>query len=95
MLCFGEPSLTTLNPKRLYNDTMVVTDEPTERSPNARQALRVVKRGLPARRIVVTADSRFSALEFLAAVSDAQLSVVTRLRLDAAPYATSSTKITT
>ena len=45
-----------------------------------------MKRWLPGRRIVVTADNGFSVLEFLAAVSDDQLSVVTRLRLDAALY---------
>ena len=51
----------------------------------ARQMLLQIKRSLPEHRLVVTADSSFSAIEFLAALGD-QVSVVTRLRLDAALY---------
>ncbi|QXD14410.1 transposase [Rhodocaloribacter litoris] len=51
----------------------------------ARQMLLQLKRWLPARPIVVTADSSFSAIEFLAAVGE-HVTVVTRLRLDAALY---------
>jgi hypothetical protein len=52
----------------------------------ARQMLLLAARWLPAREIVVTADSSFAALALLEAVRDA-ITVVTRLRLDAALYA--------
>ncbi len=52
----------------------------------ARQMLRTVQRWLPARHIVVVADRGFAALALLAAVTNHTLSVVTRLRLDAALY---------
>lgn len=52
----------------------------------ARQLLRTVQRWQPTRQIVVVADSGFAALALLAAVTNHTLSVVTRLRLDAALY---------
>lgn len=52
----------------------------------ARQMLRTVQRWQPTRQMVIVADSGFAALELLAAVSSHALSVVTRLRLDAALY---------
>jgi len=51
----------------------------------ARRLLFLVARWLPGRDLVVTADSRFAALERLEAVR-AQVAVVPRLRLDAALY---------
>ena len=51
----------------------------------ARQMLRLTARWLPGRELVVTADSSFAALELLEAVR-AEVTVVTRLRLDAALY---------
>jgi DDE superfamily endonuclease len=51
----------------------------------ARQMLLLAARWLPDRAIVVTADSSFAALELLEAVR-ASITVVTRLRLDAALY---------
>jgi hypothetical protein len=51
----------------------------------ARQMLLLVARWLPDREIVVTADSSFAALELLEAVRKS-ITVVTRLRLDAALY---------
>jgi hypothetical protein len=51
----------------------------------ARQMLLLVARWLPAREIVVTASSSFAALELLEAGRDS-VTVVTRLRLDAALY---------
>lgn len=51
----------------------------------ARQMLRLAARWLPDRELVVTADSSFAALELLAAVRSS-VTVVTRLRLDAALY---------
>ncbi len=78
------PFMTLLCPSQRYYQTAGRRHRPlTER---AVQALLILKRWLPNRKLVVTADSSFSALEFLAAVSDEQLSVVTRLRIDAALY---------
>ncbi len=51
----------------------------------ARQVVRLAQRWVPRRRIVVVADSSFAALEFLPSVR-AAVTVVTRLRLDAALY---------
>ena len=51
----------------------------------ARQMLRLSARWLPRRDLVVTADSSFAALELLEAVRH-EVTVVTRLRLDAALY---------
>ncbi|MEL6442826.1 MAG: transposase [Bacteroidota bacterium] len=56
--------------------------KPTDR---ARQALLQLARWLPERRVVVVADSGFAAIDLLAAVRD-RVTVVTRLRLDAALY---------
>jgi hypothetical protein len=56
-----------------------------QRTDRARQMLLLAARWLPDRAIVVTADSSFAALELLEAVRDA-VTVVTRLRLDAAWY---------
>ena len=78
------PFLTSLCPSKRYYESVGRAHRPL--TARASQALWRVKRWLPDRRIVVTADSSFSALEFLAAVSDERLSVVTRLRLDAALY---------
>lgn len=51
----------------------------------ARQALKVIARWLAGRQVVVVADSSFAALDLLASVKEA-VTVVTRLRLDAALY---------
>src|ERR1700685_4749232 len=48
----------------------------------ARQAILQTQRWLPDRRVVVVADSGFSALELIAAVRR-QVCLITRLRLDA------------
>ena len=78
------PFLTPLCPsKRYYERSGRAHQSRTER---ARQMLRIAERGLPGRQIVAVADSSFAALELLAAVSSDTLSVVTRLRLDAALY---------
>lgn len=55
----------------------------------ARQALQQVSRWLPNRPLVVVADSSFAAIEFLCALqkpSHQPVTVITRLRLDAALY---------
>ncbi|MCA1636073.1 MAG: transposase, partial [Acidobacteria bacterium] len=51
----------------------------------ARQMMRQVKRWLPEREVVVVADSSFAALELLSAMRR-QVTLITRLRLDAALY---------
>lgn len=51
----------------------------------ARQALLQVARWLPGRQVVAVSDQSFSAIELLAAVSP-HVTMVTRLRLDAALY---------
>jgi hypothetical protein len=51
------------------------------------QIIRIVRRWLPGREIVFVADSSFAALEWLALVARLpRVSVITRLRLDAALY---------
>lgn len=77
------PFLTVLSPSERYHAERGRKHRSlTER---AQQVLQVVHRWLPSREKVVVADSSFAALELLAAVPD-KLSIVTRLRLDAALY---------
>ncbi len=77
------PFLTALCPSQRYHEERGRAHRKlTER---ARQMLLLVKRWLPQREIVITADSSFAALELLDAVR-AQVTVVTRLRMDAALY---------
>jgi hypothetical protein len=52
----------------------------------ARQAMLLLRRWLPGRRIVLVGDNNYSAIELLARAHRAKVSVVTRLRLDAALY---------
>jgi hypothetical protein len=52
----------------------------------ARQMILQAQRWLPNRDLVVVADSAFSALEWLQALAQRGITVVTRLRLDAALY---------
>jgi DDE superfamily endonuclease len=77
------PFLTALCPSERYHQQrgrqhVTLTDR-------ARQMLRVVRRWLPQRPMVVVADSSYAALEFLHAVREA-VTLITRLRLDAALY---------
>lgn len=51
-----------------------------------RQALGQLRRWLPNRTLIVVADSTYAALELLARASQLNVSVITRLRLDAALY---------
>ena len=77
------PFLTALCPsERYYTQRGRTHQKLTER---ARQMLLTVKRWLPQREIVIVADSSFAALELLAAVRG-EVTVITRLRLDAALY---------
>jgi DDE superfamily endonuclease len=77
------PFLTCLCPsERYYKERGRSPQKLTER---ARQMLLLVKRWLPERKVVVVADSSFAALELLEAVRE-EVSIITRLRLDAALY---------
>jgi len=77
------PFLTALCPSERYcKERGRAHRKLTER---ARQMLLLAARWLPRRELVVTADSSFAALELLEAVRES-VTVVTRLRLDAALY---------
>ena len=77
------PFLTALCPSERYHKERGRSHQKlTER---ARQMLLLVKRWLPEREVVVVADSSFAALELLDAVRE-QVTLITRLRLDAALY---------
>jgi hypothetical protein len=77
------PFLTALCPSQRYSTERGRTHR--KLTDRARQMLLLTRRWLPRRELVVTADSSFAALELLAAVRDS-VTVVTRLRLDAALY---------
>ena len=78
------PFLTVLCPSARYHEEEGLRHK--KLTDWARQMLLQLRRWLPGLPLVVVADSSFSAIEFLAAVRD-YVTVVTRLRLDAALYA--------
>lgn len=78
------PFLTVLSPSARYHEKKGLRHK--KLTDWARQMLLQLRRWLPDLPLVVVADSSFAAIEFLAAVKDA-VTVVTRLRLDAALYA--------
>jgi hypothetical protein len=82
--CWALPFCTVLAPSKRYY--LERGRQPSTLTDRARQVLLMVKRWLPDRRIVVVADSSYAALELLAAVRH-QMTVITRLRLDAALFA--------
>ena len=77
------PVLTVLCPSARFYDRLGRT--PLKLAERARQAVLLLARWLPERRVVVVADSGFSVVALLAAVRE-RVTVVTRLRLDAALY---------
>src|SRR5438105_2481004 len=77
------PVLTALCPSERYYEGHART--PKKLTTWARQMILQVKRWLPEREIVIVADSSFAALELLEAVRQS-VTVITRLRLDAALY---------
>jgi len=78
------PFMTVLAPsERYYAERGRQPKTLTER---AQQLIRQVRRWLPDYPMVVVADSSYAALELLAACQTLSVSVVTRLRLDAALY---------
>jgi hypothetical protein len=80
------PFLTVLAPSERYHQERKMAHKTL--TDHARQMLAQVRRWLPNRQIVVTADSSYAVLELLAACASlAQpVTLVTRLRLDAALY---------
>ena len=77
------PFCSALTPSGRYYDSR--GRKPVRLADRARQMLRLVRRWVPQRRIVVVADSSFAVLHLLAAVCR-DVTMVTRLRLDAALY---------
>jgi len=80
------PFLTVLAPSERYHQERKMVHKTL--TDHARQMIAQVRRWLPNRQIVVTADSSYAVLELLAACAGlAQpVTLVTRLRLDAALY---------
>ena len=81
------PFLTVLAPSERYHQEREMAHKTL--TDHARQMLGQVRRWLPERQIVVTADSSYAVLELLAAAAALvqPVTIVTRLRLDAALYA--------
>jgi hypothetical protein len=77
------PFLTTLCPSERYHTERGCRHK--KLTDFARQMLLALRRWLPERPLVVVCDSSFSAIELLAAVRE-HVTVVTRLRLDAALF---------
>lgn len=73
-----------LCPSERYNETC--RERHKKMTVWARQMLCQLRRWLPGRKLVVVGDSSFAAIELLAAAG-AYVTMVTRLRLDAALYA--------
>jgi DDE superfamily endonuclease len=78
------PLLTCLAPSERYRQKQRKQHKPV--LVWARQMIWQVQRWLPDRELVVVGDSAFSALEWLSALVRRNITVVTRLRLDAALY---------
>jgi hypothetical protein len=84
------PFLTCLAPSERYCQTYRKRHKPV--LDWARQMIFPAQRWLPGRSLVVVADSAFAALEWLHALARHQITVVTRLRLDAALYEPAPTR---
>jgi hypothetical protein len=80
------PFLTVLAPSEHYHQKHEIAHKTL--ADHARQMIGQVRRWLPERQIVVTADSSYAVLELLAAAAalTQPVTIVTRLRLDAALY---------
>jgi hypothetical protein len=78
------PFLTCLAPSERYRQKQRKQHKPLLAW--ARQMIWQAQRWLPNRELVVVGDSAFSALEWLSALVRRNITVVTRLRLDAALY---------
>lgn len=80
---WGLPFLTVLCPSKRYDEERGIRHR--KLTDRARQAIRLIKRWLPDYDLVFVGDASFAALDLLNAVGD-KVTVVTRLRLDAALY---------
>lgn len=78
------PFMTVLAPSERYYEER--GRKPKKLTDRAQQMIRQLRRWIPKRPIVVVADSSYAALELLAACQGLSVTVVTRLRLDAALY---------
>jgi len=78
------PVMTVLAPSERYYEER--GRQPKKLTDRAQQMIRQLRRWLPRHPIVVVADSSYAALELLAACQALAVTVVTRLRLDAALY---------
>jgi DDE superfamily endonuclease len=78
------PFLTALAPSERYCRERGL--RPKKLTDWGRQLVLQARRWMPDRRLVLVTDSGFSALEFLAALRQQDITCVTRLRLDAALY---------
>lgn len=77
------PFLTVLCPSERYAEERGIRHR--KLTDRARQAILLIKRWLPDFNLILVGDSSFAALDLLTAVKD-QVTVVSRLRLDAALY---------
>jgi len=78
------PFMTVLAPSERYYEER--GRKPKKLTDRAQQMIRQLRRWLPRRPMVIVADSSYAALELLAACQALSVTVVTRLRLDAALY---------
>jgi hypothetical protein len=78
------PFMTVLSPSERYYEER--GRKPKKLTDRAQQMIRQLRRWLPRRPIVVVADSSYAALELLAVCQTLSVTVITRLRLDAALY---------
>jgi len=78
------PFMTVLAPSERYYEER--GRKPKQLTDRAQQMIRQLRRWLPRRPMVIVADSSYAALELLAACQALSVTVVTRLRLDAALY---------
>ena len=83
------PFLTVLCPSERYDTTRGIRHR--KLTDRARQAILLIKRWVPDFDLVFVGDSSFAALDLLGAVND-KVTVVTRLRLDAALYKKASAR---
>jgi len=78
------PFMAVLAPSERYYEQR--GRQPKKLTDRAQQMIRQLRRWIPQRPIVMVADSSYAALELLAACQTLSVTVVTRLRLDAALY---------
>ena len=78
------PVMTVLSPSQRYYQQRGRT--PKTLLQRSLQMLKVLRRWLPARELVVVGDNAYAALDFLDAARHLDVTVIARLRLDAALY---------